>query len=661
MSRYARRFRTNGGLPRHSLLLLAGLLVLGAGRAWAQAAELRTWTSGDFQVRAKFVSLTNGKVTLEQADGEVVEIDLQQLSAADQKYATEQQRKAASNPFRKRASNPFQKRAGNAAGGGPAMSPADSEGPGRLVRPDWSGVQQLTTTPATSGWSVPVPAGAPPAPPQRLRPAPIPQTTGFFQRSRGLVLSGAGTRAAVAYAGGEPGGGEKTGVTRIAVCDLENGTLVSAGGQTGIYAPLAVRDDGLQVVMRTDRFGPGGHGTLEFWNLSRGGVVKGDQWNPYEGIPGAGHMGGDQNVRWAAYLGPERLATLSESGNLVIWQIQPLKPIATLTLQSGCTPALSPDGKLLAFATSKEIGVLDVASLEVLALQAAPMPNMAWASFAFSPTGKRLACKIHVGRVFIYDVANGALYREISLQGVATQETAPVFSDDDHLLVGEHTLIDLAHQVRLWQYQGNEHVVSSKGVCWFEVAARPKQSGALVPAILPSAEARRSLERAMRDPNFFIVKPGTRASIDVNGIPDGSRRNEVIQSLRTNLSRIGVTVAADSPVIFQALLERGKEQEIRYRSFAHFGGERFKVRPWIGRIRVVYNGQTAWESSGSSVPFFEITQLKKDESLQDHVRNFEKPNYRYFLNAELPKYLTRPTGQAGGTLGSSMVSLSGIR
>jgi hypothetical protein len=61
------------------------------------------------------------------------------------------------------------------------------------------------------------------------------------------------------------------------------------------------------------------------------------------------------------------------------------------------------------------------------------------------------------------------------------------------------------------------------------------------------------------------------------------------------------------------------------------------------------------------MPRFEMVHLQKDESLQDHVRKFEEPNYKYFGNTELPKLLTRPTGQGSGTLGVSQVTLSGIR
>jgi hypothetical protein len=648
MRRYARSFWT------------AGLVVLGAALAHAQAPEVRTWTSGGFKVQAKFVSVADGKVALEQPDGETLEIELTKLSAADQSYVAQQQ-KASANPFKKKADSPFRsKKASTESAEASAADAGPTATAGRLVKPSWSGVQTILATPANTGWNVPVGSPAPPASNAKLRPAPIPPKGGFFEGSKGVAINASGMRAVVGYAGANPGMNQK-GNTRVALCDLENGKLLGSAGLAGLFAPLALSDDGAKILMKTDVFGPGGHDRLEFWSPGKSGIVKGDQWIPYEAAQGSN--GGDRDVRWAAFLDPKRLATISEAGNLVIWQIQPLKPLATFPVQSGCTPALSPDRKLLAFATSKDIGVLDVESLEVVAVQPAPMPNMAWTSFAFSPSGKRLACKVFVSKVYVYDVAGGSLYREVSLQGINAQQTAPVFPDDDHLIVGEHTLIDLESQVRLWQYNGNERVVvAPNGTCWFEVAANQNQAGALIPAKVPPPGAQEALARASRDPNFFIFKQGATVAIDVNGLPDPAQRASVTQSLTANLAKVGVLVAASSPVTVQASLEQGKEQEIAYRTIgAGFQRERFKVRPWTSRLKIVYEGKTAWESSASSMPHFEMARLKKDESLQDHVRKFEQPNYAYFGTAELPKLVTRPTGQGAGTLGVSQVTLSGIR
>ena len=598
------------GVIRFFVVLATLAAVSGRSATRAQAPEARIWTSGDFKIQATFVSVADGAVLLKQEDGETVEIELKKLSAADQTYVTRQQQKAAANPFKSKAASPFKSKAARDGGS------TEKENSGRLVKPNWDDVQAIIATPTSTGWKVPVSDAVPVATAVKSRPVPIPPKTNFFEKSTGVVINAAGTRAAIGYAGANPGPNQK-GATRVSVCDLENGKFLGSAGQGGLFAPLAVSDDGTHILVRTDDFGPGGHDRLEFWGVGKSGLVKRDQWVPYEGANGSN--GGDKDVRWAAYLDVKRLATVSEAGKLVIWQVKPLKPLATFPLQSGCTPALSPDRKYLAFATAKDIGVLDLKDLEVVAMQPAPMPNMAWTSFAFSPTGKRLACKVFVSKVFVYDVAEGALFREVSLQGINAQNP-PAFPDDDHLILGEHTLVDLESQVRLWQYQGNERYLSANGISWFEVAANLNQAGALVPAKVPPQGAQEALAKASRDPNFFIFKSGSSVSVDASGVPDSSKRDSVVQSLTTNLAKVGVKVAPGSPVTVQASLEQGKEQEIAYRSFGGgFKVDRFKVRPWMSRIKIVYEGKSAWDSGASSMPHFEMARLNKDESLQDHV------------------------------------------
>ncbi len=653
------RSERRGIIRPRALVLAIGLLAF--GMASTQAQEVRTWAdgSGKFKIQAKFVSTKDGVVTLEQTDGENIEIELKSLAPADQKYVADRLKAEASSPFKKATPSPFKKKAAGA--GAMDDSAGAGGGEGRLVKPDWAGAQAIPSAPSSSEWKVPVSSAAAPAPPAKLRVAGIPPKTSFFEGSKAVVINAAGTKAVVGYNARNPGVNQK-GASRVILCDLENGGRpLGVAAQPDMYAPAALSDDGMQVLMKTDETGPGGQERLEFWNMGKSGLTKGDQWIPYDNTTGPNR--GERDVKWAAYLDAKRLATISDKGILVIWQIKPLKPLAYMDLEGGCTPALSPDRKLLAFATPKEIGVLDTTSLEVLAAQPAPSPNMHWTSFAFSPSGKRLACKVFVSKLFIYDVAMGAEYREISLQGLNAQSPA-VFTDDDHVILGDHTLVDLESQVRLWQYNGNERVVQSNGICWFEVAAgHPNQAGALVAAKVPPPSADQALKRAAADPNFFILKSGKSVSIDVNGIPDASQRNNVAQALKDNLAKNGVSVSPGNALVVIASLEPGKQQEIAYRSIGRGGRnvDRFQIRPWTGRIKFVYNGQTAWETSASTIPFMDFARLGPNESLQDHVKKFEQPNYKYFGNVEFPKLLTKPTGSGAGTLGVSQVTVAGVR
>ena len=83
----------------------------------------------------------------------------------------------------------------------------------------------------------------------------------------------------------------------------------------------------------------------------------------------------------------------------------------------------------------------------------------------------------------------------------------------------------------------------------------------------------------------------------------------------------------------------------------------------MSRLKFVYQGQTAWETSTSNVPG--VLSLKQGENVADKLRECEKPNYWLFEHAELPKFLQKPTaGQNAGrslTLGQSRVTTSGLK
>jgi hypothetical protein len=70
-----------------------------AAMAAPAGVPMRTWSdvSGRFQIEAVFVSVVDGKVNLRRADGRVLAVPLEKLSAADQAYVKQQQQ--AENPF----------------------------------------------------------------------------------------------------------------------------------------------------------------------------------------------------------------------------------------------------------------------------------------------------------------------------------------------------------------------------------------------------------------------------------------------------------------------------------------------------------------------------------------------------------------------------------
>jgi hypothetical protein len=106
-------------------------------------------------------------------------------------------------------------------------------------------------------------------------------------------------------------------------------------------------------------------------------------------------------------------------------------------------------------------------------------------------------------------------------------------------------------------------------------------------------------------------------------------------------------------------MEGPKDREVRYM----FGGGDYKVQEYTARLKFVYQGQPAWETSGTNVPG--VVSLKKGENIADKLRESEKPDYGFFNRVQLPKFLQKPAqGQGAGsslTLGQSNITTSGLQ
>jgi hypothetical protein len=595
------------------------------------AADLRTWTdsTGKFTIKAKFVSLADGKVTLEQEDGSKVEIELTKLSAADQKVAQDLA-KGGDNPFKPKT-----------AAGSPAKSAAEPP----LATVDWSGARAIDLNPAQSEWKVSVGA-APSVEGLTHQPVRLPQKVSFFEQAKGLVLNPVCKRAAVGYTLNDPR--QKAGGTRVVLCDLASGQLLGTASAPGQFAPVALADDGNRVLMRRDDFGLGNQDRLEVWKLDGSNVTKTLRWVPYDDLHGA-----ERDVKWATLLDEQRAVTVSASGKLVAWQLDPLKPLYTLLVQGNCLPGLSPDRKLLAFSTGHDVGVLDLAAGRVVALQTTPQTQ--FPTLAFSPSGKWIACAAF-DKLYVWDTATGKQERESGYYGLHVGGQA-LWTDDDHILLGNRTLFDLETQVKLWEYNGGELVQYLGGKVWFEVSQDDRAPGAIVPATVPQANVTAALKKAMAESDFFVLKPGTTVAIDVSGLADADQRDKVRTALEEKLKANDCQVGESGTITLAALTEVGKERDVSYHTFGRPGSRTYKVKEHFSRLKFLYQGKPAWETSAGNVPFF--VRLKEDQTMQQYLKEHEKPNYDWFTKVELPKLLTKPTGRP--TLGTSQVTTAGVR
>lgn len=629
-------------------------LTLLAVTAGVFAEEFRTWsdTSGKFKIKAKFVSEKDGTLTLEQEDGSELEIEVAKLSAADQKIVADL-KKGADNPFKAKTASPFTpKKKGSTKPGTPATGKVgkdvDAAEP-RVVKVDWSDAETIAVTAPGDPWKVEV-GEATTKLPARLKAIPLPAKTNFFEGLKGLAVNAAAGKVAAGYLLGEP---KPNGITRLVICDLETGKATPPAVTSGQMVPLALHDDGKQVVMRREEFGFGNHDRLEVWKLNGTRVEKVASWIPHDD-----QQGGGRDITWGAFLDADHLATYGAHGDLAVWKFPELTPEYHVPIAGGGVPALSPDRKRIAFCDGKAVGLFDVEKREVIAQQQTPMSLHA-PRVAFSPSGKRLAC-ISQDKLLVWDVATGATIQNMTVASIHIF-TGLEFPHENYVLGGNRFLIDIENQLKLWTYDGHEQVATVGEWTLFGTLDGQK-SAALLPVKLPHAAAADLQKKAATDPSLFILRPGVKVRVDVNGISDATQRDAVTKALAGRLKTIGCEADAGGTLTLAASIEGPKEKTLSLRNSGDY-----KVQEYVTRLRLLYENKSVWESSTTNMPGgpFIFVNLEEGENIGTWLKRHEKPDYALYDRIELPKYVQKPAAGANATgsltLGTSRVTPSGVQ
>lgn len=608
------------------------LFILGLGLAVSlgspvDAQESRTWTdsTGAFKIEAKFVAINGAKVRLMRGDGRTFEIELEKLSQSDREYV----KSLEDNPFKETPANPFVE-----AGG---MKEVTGD-----VTVDWSGVETLLLQADRDEWS-----HEPAASEIQLRPRsiPLPKKADFFEGLKGLAVN---PRAQLAVVGYVMGGPRKDGGSRLVLCNLQTGRASGSIAIPGQMIPLAIHDDGRQILLRRSEFGFGNSDRLEIWTVQGNKAERQVAWVPYHD-----ERAGNRDVIWATFLPEGRMATCNAGGRLTIWNQAQMQPLVTLPVGNGAVPALSADGRTIAACSGDRIGLLDIESLQVTAATSTPR-KLTNPKLAFSPSGERLAC-IAQDQVLVWDTRTGEVQRDFATPGLPIFQGI-AFPHDDFLLAGDKFLIGLQDQLRLWQYDGMEQVQSVNGHTFMALGDH-NNPGALIVAKLPHKAAQDLLKKALTQPDLFVFKEGTTVQLDVSQIPP-SEQNKVREHVVRRLEEMNCKVASQAEVSVVASVEGPKQRKIAYIN----SGE-YDVQEFVSKLQFTYQGTTIWQSQGTNVPFF--VQLKEGETIATVLqRAGESPNYHFFEKLVLPKLLQKP-GEGSGpqarlTLGQSRVTTAGL-
>jgi hypothetical protein len=615
------------------LVLTLGSLLASIALAVAGGVP-RTWTdsTGKFKIEARFVAQDKGKVTLEGKDGKRFEIEVTKLSAEDQKHLAELARKTSDDPFK-------------------------AVGSAKSITPDWSGSRLVDLVAASPDWKV----AAKPAVEVAFKAAPValPARQNFFEGCNALVVNPLSRRALVGY---QWTFSTPKANSRMLLCDLENGKVLSELKMDGLVTPLAIDDDGSRGLFKrtADK-----KDHLEIWSLAAAANEKTLEFIPTD------PKGTALDIRWAVFLDKKRLLTASyDRGVVVLWELPSLRPIYHAMIQGASVPGLSHDRKLLAFTTGQQVGILDVDAGKVLAMR--PATFTPWASLAFSPGGKWLACATN-NRILVWDLTSGQQHREIFVNPTDVWGNI-AWPNDKMMLVGGKSLLDLDLAYRFWEFKDQNQVQVFGTQGWF--VTHDQKSGAVIPASVPSPAVLEAFEKAGPD---IVLKPGAAVKLDVNSLPDEAERTKVAKALEEQLLKKGCKISADAPLELIASADLGKMIELNFVPATPGGNKGFKFGPkgkgtqpklppgtkvrtvklqeHFARLKFVAQGKTVWESSADNVP--KSVQLEEGETLEQRMQKLDRPNYAFYQTVDLPRLLHRDKG--AGPLGTSQVSVSGVR
>lgn len=643
MESRAKRASARSRVARGGLLILLGAIasLTVPLSLSADDSKVRNWKdkSGKFEIKATLVQEKNGVVTLKQEDGEEMEIDLDQLSTLDQNFIRSQ---AGKSPFKKKgAASPFRNR-GTRREEPKAATPRNSGGENAV---DWSGAT-LVQTGNESRWDAIeiTPTGA-----TAKKGVALPKKRDFFEKLTGMVVGE--DRAIVGYKLESRGGGEQTATTRLVICDLAGGRKGNDVIVDGNYALLDVSPESGNVLVKKDVWGFGNQDEIEIWS------VDGDNVEPQAVLaPFDGENGPAKDVAWSRFVDDSHVLVMNGHGKLGLVDTGSRTADYVLTVSNQSAAALSPDRKYLAVASGKDVQILEAATGESLA--AIPAEIQAFPGLAFSADGTHL-CLQSSERVISWSLKDGSVYRDIVLSGLNFHATnGPVYPASTHVLVGGTFLIDLEKYVRLWQYSGAESAAGSGNQAVFCVGGA-NEAGALVPVTLPHQAAVKTLDQALKDPNFFVVFPGTSVRIDVSRVLDGGEQQKVREALAKRVADAGLKVEDNAAITLQAAVENKGTEQMTFREFGSFGEKDVTVTKYLSSVAFQVNGQTAWQAAAMATPHF--VNRNENESIEQAIQRVNKPNYAYFQSVGIPTYVMKPLPNNQATLGLSNVTASGLR
>ncbi|PHS00750.1 MAG: hypothetical protein COA78_23640 [Blastopirellula sp.] len=582
---------------------------------------VRTWTdkTGSFQIEAELLKFQDGNVYLLKKDGKLITVPVDILSNIDKGFLEGMSSKPA-NPFAGGTDAPMGVPMGNSAAGGNLS----------LLKKDKTNVLK------TNGRSVSVKFDKqlPPIEPDVFTPTkirsfnvPLGKVDFFAKVTSPILINPSESMYAISvYHHG------------FGRADID-GKLYLVKGNGGspqelmdLDVPLMMLDHdvasdrSLVLIDFDDPWNKGGDLVL-LDKTSTGKPIAIKRWE----LPGDKDKGAVKSARML-------------DGSTALVQVE--KKIYHWNLESGSCEWLIDDAghgsfrlsgnkKYMAIPISGGCQIIDLAKREVLGK--VPFSGSFPPQVDFSDSGDRLAL-VYGNQFLVWDLVKSQVLTEATLADSLGDLIGWV--DDKYLLTTRGGLLEPNLGMSVWKYTVPKGSILMAGGI---VATHEKSKSYSLAGLQIPHDAAVQMEDKLTsgDAGLLAVAPGSRISIRIETV-GGIDKNVIYQGLVKNIEKIGWQVDQASPLQIVATIGRGKRQEKTYRGFGFRGGEEtVSMTPFTASFKIMSRNDELWNrASTNGMPF--MLHMKEGQSIQEAVRQYEKPNLKFFETLVIPPKILKP-------------------
>lgn len=475
-----------------------------------------------------------------------------------------------------------------------------------------------------------------------LVPVQLKGQADFWEKHVKTAVNSVVGKAVLSHHHGRPGSDSKP-LTRFELVDLKSGETLRSATQEGLWVALAIHDDGERIVVQDvserDKSGE----LLGTVKIDGEQIVPLDFWKPYETLDKPTK---EKVVRFAQFINVGNLVTLSQSGEVVVWDFETRNPVRRFSYHGACQPSLSNDRKYLAICGGDIFGVVNLEeATSTPSVIPAPQMNY-WLSSSFSPSCKRFAAAT-MNKLMIWDVPSGEVLFEGRIPGIPT--AGPLFfPHEDFVMINNDKVVEFASGVKLWCYRGGSPVCVGGEMAYVDIGP---EGGKLLPVDIPHSTALEMLNEAKSQSDLFVLKEGSSVCLNLSQIPI-PLREKVKEKLIGTLNRNGFEHSEGSDLELIAEITGPKTEAVNYQFAGSFVFEKYE-----SILDLEYQGSSLWNRRASNVPA--AVSGRDKERVEEQLRIAgREPNLEFFGSVQMPDYLQKPNPGKGSNHHPQMLGVS---